>query len=320
MIRAFLLLAGCLSASGILAAADSDFNGRWNIRVEDPNAHRAWWLEVDGAGTEQLKGRFVGAPGGGMDMIPELSLQNGELRFVFDRNHRWMKRPVRGVYTARLSGNRLEGSYVDEAAPDSEKRVLRWIGVRAPDLSEKDDGSWKRGRTIALFNGKDLSGWVPVSKTRPFEWHVKDGLMVNAPGTGDIGTEAKFWNFDLVIEYRIGKGSNSGVGLRGRYEVQIFDDHGKPPSKSGNAAVYSRIVPTENASLAPGEWQRFDIRFIGREVTVKLNGRTVIDRQQIEGLTAMASDPNEADPGPITLQGDHGLVEFRKIELTPLTR
>src|SRR5512147_2843346 len=60
-------------------AADTDFNGRWNIKPHDKNRNRAWWLEVTGAGTPELKGRFVGAPGGGMDVIPEISIRGGEL-------------------------------------------------------------------------------------------------------------------------------------------------------------------------------------------------------------------------------------------------
>src|SRR5207248_3824638 len=125
--------------------------------------------------------------------------------------------------------------------------------------------------------------------------------------------------FALHVEYKIGAGSNSGIGLRGRYEVQIADDAGKQPSVHGNGAVYGRIAPVVNASKDPGEWQTFDIRLVGRQVTEYLNGIRIIDRQTIDGLTAIAIDANEADPGPILLQGDHGIVEFRKLVLYPLT-
>jgi hypothetical protein len=84
--------------------------------------------------------------------------------------------------------------------------------------------------------------------------------------------------------------------------------------------LYSRIVPSENASKPAGEWQTFDIRLVGRDVTVVLNGKTIIDHKTIEGFTAVATDIDEAAPGPITLQGDHGAVEFRKIVLIPLTK
>ena len=122
------------------------------------------------------------------------------------------------------------------------------------------------------------------------------------------------------IDHRIGKGSNSGVGLRGRYEVQILDDTGRPLDVHSNGALYSRIVPSHEASRPPGEWQTFDIRLVGRDLTVVLNDEKILDKQLVEGLTAIANNPDEAKPGPIILQGDHGPVEFRKIELTPLVK
>ena len=108
--------------------------------------------------------------------------------------------------------------------------------------------------------------------------------------------------------------------MRGRYEVQILEDYGKPPDTHGNGALYSRILPTSNASKPAGEWQTFDITLAGNMVTIVLNGTKIIDNKEIDGLTAIASDPNEGEPGPIQLQGDHGPVEFRKVTLTPLLR
>ncbi len=116
------------------------------------------------------------------------------------------------------------------------------------------------------------------------------------------------------------KGSNSGIGLRGRYEIQVLDDYGQPPNSHSNGSLYSRIAPSVNASKRPGEWQVYDITLIGRDVTVVLNGKKLIDRQVIEGLTAMGHDPNEGEPGPISLQGDHGPIAFRNILLTPLVK
>ena len=110
------------------------------------------------------------------------------------------------------------------------------------------------------------------------------------------------------------------MGLRGRYEVQIFDDHGQPPDVHGNGAVYSRLRPSVNASKPAGEWQTFDITLIGREVTVVLNGVTIINRKQIDGLCGLATDPYEDRPGSVTLQGDHGPIEFRNLVVTPLVR
>lgn len=144
--------------------------------------------------------------------------------------------------------------------------------------------------------------------------------MANVAHANNLVSDRSFWNFKLHVEYRVGKDSNSGIGLRGRYEVQILEDYGRPPDRHSNGALYSRIVPAVNASKPAGEWQAYDIRLVGRMVTVVLNDQKVIDKQEIEGLTAIAGNADEGEPGPIILQGDHGPVEFRNIVLTPLVR
>ncbi|MDQ6758682.1 MAG: DUF1080 domain-containing protein [Acidobacteriota bacterium] len=314
----------------------SQFNGRWDISVSGAEPRgRAWWLEVTGAGTDAVKGKFVGAPGGQLDDIPKITIYDGELRFSLEgiyhrervgpkrpdapREHRRDPRPMEtGLYWARLEAGKLKGTFEIEGDPFS---YLEWTGVRAPVLPDKDDGTWKRGDAVTLFNGRDVTGWQPLLTTRPAGWSVtKDGVLTNSPGAVDLVSEKKFQNFDLHVEYLIGPRSNSGIGLRGRYEVQILDDFGRMPTLHGNGALYSRIAPVVNASKPPGEWQVFDIRLIGRQVSVTLNGFKVIDKGTIEGLTAIASDPNEGEPGPISLQGDHGLVQFRKIVVYPLLR
>jgi len=309
---------------GVAQAGEPRFNGRWNITVPGESRARAWWLEITGAGGLDVKGRFVGAPGGQMDTIPQIRVApDGELVFVFERAYRRRpddaqpKQSNNGIYRARLDGDKLAGSFEIEGRPESK---LSWTGARAPALGEKDDGTWRPGKPVELFNGRDLAGWKSRLADRPIAWRVNDGLLANDPRATDLISEANFWNFRLYVEYRVGKGSNSGIGLRGRYEVQIYEDYGKPPSGHGNGAIYSRIVPSLNASRSPDEWQTFDITLIGRQATVVLNGKTIIGKQEIEGLTAIASDPNEAEPGPFILQGDHGPVEFRKFTVTPLAR
>src|SRR5579884_3357114 len=313
-----LLFAAAFAAVCLAGATeDQTFNGRWDISVHGDPRNRAWWLEVSGAGTAAAKGKFIGAPGGQLDEIPKISIYDGQLRFAFDRRYRRDPKSLqKGIYWARLDNGKLKGTFEIEGDPAT---YLEWTGVRAPNIEDKDDGSWKKGDPVNLFDGRDLTGWSPtVAGHAP--WTVKAGVLTNAPGSSDLVSDKKFWNFALHVEYRIPPNSNSGIGLRGRYEVQIEDDAGKPPSVHSNGAIYSRIAPTVNASKEAGEWQTFDIRLVGRQVTVVLNGVRVIDKQTIEGLTAIAIDPNEAEPGPILLQGDHGPVEFRKIALFPLTK
>jgi hypothetical protein len=170
----------------------------------------------------------------------------------------------------------------------------------------------------ALFNGKDLTGWKLRHEGARNGWKVVDGVLVNTPPSTDIYTEEKFKDFRLHVEYRIPPRSNSGIYLRGRYEIQIDDNYGKAVTEHGNGAVYGRITPSENASKAAGEWQIVDATLVGRRVTVVLNGKKIIDNQEIAGPTGAALDDREEEPGPLLLQGDHGVVEFRNIAIKPL--
>jgi hypothetical protein len=302
-------------------SADKDFNGRWNIKVFEEARNRAWWLEVTGAGTPDLRGRFTGAPGGDTEVIPHISIVNGELVFVFERKFKATpneeKPSAKGIWRARLTGNELHGTLTVEGQSGP---LQKWVGMRAPVITDKDDGAWREGKPISLFNGRDLSNWLPMVQGKELGWGVKDGLMGNVARANNLVSKEKFWNFKLHAEFRLGSRSNSGIGLRGRYEVQILEDYGRPPNTHTNGALYSRIPPRVNASKPAGEWQTYDITLIGRQVTVVLNGQTVIDKGEIDGLTAMANDPYEDRPGPISLQGDHGPVEFRSLVVTPLVK
>ena len=300
---------------------DQDFNGRWDITVtplrRSSGPQRGWWLEVAGAGTDNLKGRFMGPPVGLLDEIPKLSISEGELRFALEAKFRKDRGPEKGLYWARLEDGKLKGTFEIEGDPST---YLEWTGVRAPALAEKDDGSWKRGDPVVLFNGRDLTGWQAVPPGAPDGLGGQRRSADRMAGAPDLISEKKFTNFVVDAEYRIGPHTNSGIGLRGRYEVQIADDADRPASNRGTGAILGRIAPTLNAEKSAGEWQMLGIRLVGREVTVVLNGIRVINRQSIDGPTAIALDTNEAEPGPILLQGSRGAVEFRRIVVYPLTK
>lgn len=287
--------------------ADSAFNGRWDITVNHPPRGRAWWLEVDGAGTANIKGKFVGFPGGDLNDIQHLWIENGELRFTYDG------RGAHQEYRARLLDGKLQGTF---ASADTQ---LQWTAARAPEIIDADDGSWREGQPIDLFNGHDISNWHGLIADASAGWSVEGGSLKGNGSATDLVSNDRFWNFKLHVEYRTPAHSNSGIGLRGRYEVQILEDYGRPLDRHSNAALYSRIVPSENVTKPAGEWQADDIRLVGRHVTITLNGKTVT-QGIIDGLTAIACDPDEGVPGPIMLQGDHGPVEFRSIVLTPLLK
>src|SRR5262249_48304909 len=194
-----------------------------------------------------------------------------------------------------------------------------FTGVHAPEIKDRDDKSWREGKPIEIFNGKDLFGWHGQIQGQKLGWVVEDGMLKSAGAANNLETDQKIWNYKLHIEYRVGPKSNSGVGLRARYEIQILEDFGNPPNTHSNGALYSRVAPRVNASKPAGEWQAYDIRLVGRHVTVVLNDHEVV-KPENEGLAAIATEADEGKPGPIVLQGDHGPVDFRKIVLIPLTK
>jgi hypothetical protein len=316
---AFALLGGSAAAR----AADKDFNGRWDLIVHNNptcTVTCAWWLEVKGAGTPELKGTFVGFPDGSLHELPDLAIKDGVLTFAWDRpaspgrNGRGPSPAQHIDYTVKLVAGKLEGS------TKGAKRDLTFTGERAPVIDEHDDGTWIKGKPITLFNSKNLSGWTGIRTENAEGWTVEDGLLTSKGAADDLVTKEKFWNFELHAEYRLENRSNSGIGLRGRYEVQIVGDYGAPPGMHGTGALYTRILPPVNAGKPAGEWNTYDIRLVGMEVTTTLNGVKLYEKGTIDGLTGIAYDPYEGKPGSLELQGDHGAVQFRNLILTPLTK
>lgn len=295
-------------------AADQDYNGRWDITptLQRP---RGWWLELNGVGTAKPEGSFVSAYAGDLNHISEVRVNNGQLMFVIIQPKNQRNEETKYVFHAHLMGGKLMGTMEREG---QKGEPTKWTGVRAPAIDEADDGTWKPGKPIELFNGKDLSGWHALMTNQEMKWIVVDGVLRNAPPTTDIISDQNFWNFTAHIEFRIREHSNSGIGLRGRYEIQILDDYGRPPNAHGAGALYSRVVPAVNASKPVGEWETYDIRLVGRTVTVVFNGQKVLDKVHIDGLTAIADNADEGVPGPFIVQGDHSYVEIRKFTVTPL--
>lgn len=304
LIGTIVLLVGLAPA---LSAQErqSPLIGRWDLVVHGSDGDYPSWLEVRLSGYRTLVGSFVGHFGSARP-ISKVEFDQGRLKFTVPSQ--WERRPEDITFTGNLEKDILRGETTDDAG----KRVA-WEGRRAPDLKRDHPPKW--GEPVELFNGKDLTGWKPRDAAKN-GWVVKDGLMVNAkPGT-DILTEQTFTDFKLVTEFRYSKGSNSGVYLRGRYEVQIEDNFGQEPDSHKIGGVYGFLTPSVNAAKKPGEWQTLEVTLVGRAVTVILNGERVIDRQTIPGITGGALDSKEGEPGPILLQGDHGPIEFRKVTLT----
>jgi hypothetical protein len=305
-------LVGLLLVSlACFATSLKDFEGRWNLTVPNDPRGRVWWLEINGD-----KGRYVGAPGGDMDSISAVRVDGEELVFEMSKPRPKPDNPQAkwvGRFRANLSDGRLVGTRTDEGG-----QPIIFSGKRAPKLADSAKRHWKMGKPVELVAGKQVSDWDAIASPQPKNWFVKDGILSSEKGANNLISREKFWNFQLDAEFMVAKGSNGGIGLRHRYEIQIQDDYQKPVDVHTQGALYSRIAPSENACKPAGEWQTYSIRLIGRTVTVILNGKTVIDQREVEGLTAFAGDANEDQPGAITLQGDHGVVAFRKLTVTPL--
>ncbi|MEW6355149.1 MAG: DUF1080 domain-containing protein [Planctomycetota bacterium] len=135
---------------------------------------------------------------------------------------------------------------------------------------------------VPLFNGADLVGWLP--NPAPV-WKIEGGVLSCTGDKGDwLRTEQQFENFILRLEYKISPEGNSGVFIRcpltGRWsrtgmEIQILDDHGKPPGRSSSGSIYDVRAPNKNMSRPAGEWNEVEITCRDRQIKVVINGETV---------------------------------------------
>jgi hypothetical protein len=303
---------GSIWASGKYAASTSqnradakDLIGRWDLTVDENGKSVPSWLEVKLSGNSTLVGYFVGSSGSARP-VAKVTFNNG--KFSFTIPPQWEKGNQDFVISGELAGDGIQGTIVT-----SEGKEYKWKGVKAPYLKRTAEPVW--GEPVNLFNGKDLTGWKAAGKN---QWVVKDGVLTSPHSGANLISEQTFNDFKLHVEFRYQKGSNSGVYLRGRYEVQIEDSpKDAHPASVLFSGIYGFLTPSEIAALGPDTWQTYDITLTGRMVTVVVNGKTVITNQEIPGITGGALDSNEGAPGPIYIQGDHGPIEFKKIVITP---
>src|SRR5262245_18022983 len=177
------VLIGVVLLAAAAIAADWDYNGRWDLTTGAAR-RGAWWVELRGVGTSNASGKFVSAYAGDMNKIDEIAVLNGAVK--------WMIKPPQGapfVYTAKLTDGKLEGTMTREGLSGPE---TSFTGVRAPEINEKDDGSWKKNHPVELFDGKDLKGWHALVPGAEMKWSVTDGVLKNAPPTTDIVSDQAF--------------------------------------------------------------------------------------------------------------------------------
>ena len=287
------------------AARDVRLIGRWDITITTPSGTAPSWLEIDSSGREALVGHIVGIVGN-VRPISEIIVEGDSLRFAVPRQWEGGDGALRVV--GRLQGDRLVGRMT---FPDN--TTLSWQGVRAPRLGRARAPIWDA--PVRLLNQNDLDGWQPMGASN--QWVVRNGVLSSPRSGVNLRTSRTFNDFKLHVEFRYPKESNSGVYLRGRYEVQVEDDYGREPYSHRFSGIYGFVTPSEIVARPAGQWQTYDITLIGRQVTVVANGKMVICNQEIPGITGGAIDSNEGEAGPIYLQGDHGPVEYRNIVITP---
>jgi hypothetical protein len=302
------LAALAVAPLGVFAATPAQaYLGRWDVTLQTPE--RAWssWLDIreeHGQPRVRMVGRW-----GHARWLPQAAIVDGHLRFVSPKEEEG-RADGDMVFDAVRVGDQLQGT---TKGPDG--ATWTWRATRAPKLAAAREPQW--GKPVSLFSGSDASAWKPLdAAAKP--WRVENGILVSPGGGTDLRSIAQFGDFKLHLEFNCTPGANSGVYLRGRYELQIENDLQPEAANMRTAGIYGYLAPSPAAPRTPGVWQSYDVTLVGRYVTVKLNGKTVIDRKEIPGITGGALDSREGEDGPLVLQGsEDGQVSYRNIVVTP---
>lgn len=311
----------------------SEFIGQWTIDIEGGSVG---WLEV-----RQEEG-YLDADvlwgGGSVLPVSNIFLSKDQVLIVQRSNNVVIKRdenknPVKTLVVTdwmeiTKAGDKINGMLLSPRRNGLSVDTTLFTGIKLPPVPPAPDlATLKYGEPVNLFNGKDLTGWKLINEKQVNGFKVIDGALVNDPvqkegeahiSYGNLRTEKEFEDFNLKLEVNVPAGNNSGVYLRGMYEIQVVDSYRKELDPHNMGAVYSRIKPLTAAEKPAGEWQSLDITLCKRHSTVILNGIKIIDNQPIYGPTGGAILSDVFARGPIYLQGDHGKVSYRNILLTPI--
>ena len=311
-----LCLLAAFSSSALIFAQPSPFTGRWDLTLTPATGNPyPQWMDVkekDG----KLEGRFQ-PRGGAWREMPGVKAEGGHL--VVTIQAATERAPQIAWDFTAVDKNKLSG--VEKRGETAGPSIA---AARAPELKKPTPKAWNP--PVDLFNGKDLTGWEPIGNVSNNKWIARDGELVNdnpppapgaarGPGAANIKTTGKYQDFKLHIEVNCPEHGNSGIYLRGRYEIQVGTEGGKDPTHE-MGAIYSYHAPPASVPLGLGKWTTFDVTFVGRYVTVVRDGVTLHDHVEIPGPTGGALDSNEAEPGPFFLQGDHvGVIRYRNIRV-----
>jgi Domain of Unknown Function (DUF1080) len=301
-----LFLPSAVRAESPRADGIRPFLGRWDLTLKADTKERPSWIEVSEA-EGQVAVVLVGLTDHAT-LLKQATIKDSELVFVSPKREEGF--PADTTFTAKVIAGRLVGTVTNS--------LEHWqlTGVRAPSLKAPAALRW--GKPVSLFDGKDLNGWTFLSPQTASSWAVKDGELISNGHGSELVSAPKFFNFKLHVEFNAGPKANSGVFLRGRYEVQIETDSESEPASHHTGGVYGFLDPVPEQPRLADRWQSFDITFVGRSVTVVQNGVTVNEKKEIPGITGGALNSDEGKPGPIYLQGsEEGRVAFRNLVVTP---
>jgi hypothetical protein len=329
-------LAGALivSSLGLYAADEANpFVGRWALTIPGGGAG---WLGV----TKENGYYDASLLWGGGSVVPVDSVFFKDNTLIVTRSQEVKRKDNTGkvvrtqrfieLITGRLEGDEIQLTLLIPHQDGNGITEETFSGKRIPPLPPAPDLSKVRfGEPIKIFNGQNLEGWKLTDPNQKSGWSVENGVLINRPvqqegkphvSYGNLRTIQEFEDFNLKLETRVAERENSGIYLKGIYEVQVTDSYKRPLDSHNMGGIYSRITPTVNAEKPAGEWQTFDITLVNRHVTIVLNGKTIIDNQPLLGCTGGALWSDEFRPGPIYLQGDHTGIAYRNIELRPVVK
>lgn len=305
---------------------ENPYLGRWALHLPEG----AGWLEV-----RQEEG-YLDADimwrGGSVVPVSHVYIHEGKLHIsrtsggmIARDNDR--KHQITAYLVLEGSGNQLIGKMTMPNRNGDGANTTVFHASRIPALPPAPNlSSVKYGKAIDLLK-EGINGWRLVNPKDENGWTIEKGVLTNKPVQvkgqkhkhyGNLRTNSTFEDFNLSLKVNVPKGNNSGIYLKGIYEIQVFDSYGKKLDSHHMGALYSRITPTVAAEKKPGKWQDLDITLWDRHVTVVLNGQTIINNQPIMGVTGGALTADEFVPGPLYLQGDHGEVMYKDIVIKPI--
>jgi hypothetical protein len=297
-----------LSSMFVMGAAlqgAQPFAGRWDLTVTTPKDTYPSWMEFTESGGKP-KVRVVGRVAS-VHPATEVKVDGARLTFTTSE---WFDGQIKVTWELHAANGKLTGS--EKRADGVEGQIA---GVPAPELKRAAPTAWSK--TEPLFDGKSLAGWEPDDAANN-HWVAQGGELVNQAAGANIRSTRKLGDFKLHIEYNCPQDGNSGVYLRGRYEVQVeYEKAGENDQFHAMGSVYGFLAPAVAIAKQPGKWESYDVTLVGRTVTVVRDGKTTIDHKEIPGITGGAIDSHEGEPGPLYIQGDHtGGMKYRNITVS----